>query len=213
MNSELSKIFREMAVLLEMKGVAFKPRAFERVAYAVGSLQEDLGDIYKEGGLKALENIPGVGAGIAERIEEYIKTKHIKDYEKLKKELPVDIESLRAVEGVGPKMIQKLYKELGVKNLSDLEKAAKAGKIRDIEEKPANPKSNLAVTGAYVFDKHLFEYEPEAHSNGEYYLPPVIMKMIKDYPMHAEKASLWLPIGYPDDVKSAEEKLDGSAKN
>ncbi len=122
-----------MAVFLEIKGVAFKPQAFEKVAYAIESLQEDLRDIYKEGSLKALEDIPGIGQGIAERIEEYIKTHHIKDYEKLKKELPVDIEGLRSVEGIGPKTIQLLYKKLGIKNLKQLEEAAKAGKIRNIK--------------------------------------------------------------------------------
>ncbi len=132
MNQELSKIFGEIAVLLEMKGVAFKPRAYEKVADIIGSLEEDLKDIYKAGGSKALEDIPGVGRGIAEKIEEYIKTGHIKEYEKLKKELPVDIEGLRAVEGVGPKTILHLYKKLGIKNLEQLEKAAKAGKIRNI---------------------------------------------------------------------------------
>lgn len=81
------------------------------------------------------------------------------------------------------------------------------GRIIDIEEKPEHPKSNLAVTGAYVLDRHFFDYEPEAHANGEYYFPPVIMKMIKDHPMYIEKADFWLPIGYPEDVARAEEVL------
>src|SRR3989344_5871140 len=131
-NSELSKIFKEISVFLEIKGVLFKPQAFEKVAYTVGSLEEDLKDIYKEGGLKALEDIPGIGQGIAERIEEYIKSHRIKDYDRLKKELPVDIESLRSVEGIGPKMILKLYKKLGIKNLEQLEKTAREGKISKV---------------------------------------------------------------------------------
>src|SRR3989344_92305 len=131
-NSELSKIFGEIAVLLEMKGVAFKPRAYEKVADIISSLEEDLRDIYKKSGIKALEDIPGVGRGIPEKIEEYIKTGHIKEYAKLKKELPVDIDGLRAVEGIGPKTILQLYKKLGIKNLEQLEKAARAGKIRKI---------------------------------------------------------------------------------
>ena len=131
-NNELSKIFREMAVCLEIKGVAFKPQAYDKVADVLETLEENVGDIYKSQGLKALEDIPGVGASIAEHIEEYIKTGHIKNYEKLKKELPVDIEGLRSVEGVGPKTILLLYKKLKVKNIDDLEKAAKAGKMSKV---------------------------------------------------------------------------------
>lgn len=121
-----------MAALLEIKEVAFKPQAYEKVSYILESSEEDLADIYKAGGLEALKDIPGVGTSIAEHIEEYIKTGRIKNYDKLKKEFPVDIESLRSVEGIGPKMISKLYKELGIKNLDQLEKAAREGKIRKI---------------------------------------------------------------------------------
>lgn len=119
----------EMAVLLEMKEVEFKPRAYEKAADSIESLAEDVADIYKHGGLKAIEDIPGVGLSIGEKIEEYIKTKHIKEYEKLKKAIPVDIEGLASVEGVGPKTILRLYKKLGIKTRDQLEKAAAAGKL------------------------------------------------------------------------------------
>lgn len=133
MNSEIAEILSEMGILLEMKEVPFKPRAYERASYSISSLNEDIRDIYKRGGLKALEEIPGVGAGIAEKIEEYIKTKKIKEYRQLKRQIPVDIEGLSSVEGIGPKMILKLYKKLGIKTRAQLEKAAKTGKLRDIE--------------------------------------------------------------------------------
>jgi DNA polymerase (family 10) len=132
-NEELVKILYEMATLLEIKEVAFKPQAYERAAYSIESLGEDIGEIYKKGGLKALEDIPGVGQGIAERIEEYIKTGRITDYEKLKKQFPIDIAGLMAIEGVGPKMVKKLYRELGIKNARELEAAAKAGELSKLE--------------------------------------------------------------------------------
>ena len=129
MNKEVSKIFYEMAVLFEMKKVEFKPRAYEKAADSIESLAEDVGDIYKHGGLKALEDVSGVGASIGEKIEEYIKTHHVKEYEKLKKSIPVDIEGLTAIEGIGPKTILRLYKKLGIKNRDQLEKAATEGKL------------------------------------------------------------------------------------
>ncbi|MBI2041502.1 MAG: DNA polymerase/3'-5' exonuclease PolX [Candidatus Nealsonbacteria bacterium] len=132
MNQELAKILFEMAELLEMKEVPFKPRAFEKAAHSLEALDENISEIYKKGGIKALEEIPGVGKGIAERIEEFIKTGKIKDYDRLKKEMPVDVSGLTAIEGVGPKIIKTLYKKLKVKNIKDLEKAAKTGKLRDL---------------------------------------------------------------------------------
>lgn len=133
-NSELAKILFELAELLEMKDVPFKPRAYERAAHSVESLEKDVKEIYKFGGIKALmSEIPGVGQGIAERIEEYIKTGRIKDHEKMKKETPVDVSGLAAIEGVGPKFIKTLWQKLKVRNVDDLEKAARAGKIRKLE--------------------------------------------------------------------------------
>src|SRR3989344_6075427 len=104
-NYNLAKIPREISVLLEMKGENFKPQAYEKAAHSIEMLEEDVRQIYKDGGIKALEGIPGVGKGIAERIEEYLKDHHIKDYDKLKKQIPVQIDELSAVEGIGPKTI------------------------------------------------------------------------------------------------------------
>ncbi|MFB6147527.1 MAG: helix-hairpin-helix domain-containing protein, partial [Candidatus Nanohaloarchaea archaeon] len=51
----------------------------------------------------------------------------------LKKELPVDIEALTSVEGMGPKTAKELYQQLGIEDLDDLEKAAEEGKIAELE--------------------------------------------------------------------------------
>lgn len=85
MNKIISKILKEMALILEMKDVQFKPRAFEKAAAAIELLDNDVKEIYKSEGFKGLEKIPGVGKGIAEKIEEFIKTKKVKEHEKLKK--------------------------------------------------------------------------------------------------------------------------------
>jgi len=131
-NKEISKILYEIGEYLGIKGIQFKPRAYEKAGYSIENLEEEVSEIYKKGGLKAVEDIPGVGVSIAKKIEELIKTGHLKYYERLKKSLPVKIGELSSIEGVGPKMIFKLYKKLKVKNINDLEKAAKIGKIAKI---------------------------------------------------------------------------------
>jgi len=133
MNPKIAKIFYRIAVFLEMKGVAFKPQAYERAALILETMSEDVKSVYEKGGIKALTDISGIGQGIAGKIEEYVKTGRIRDYEKLKKEIPVDVESLTSIEGIGPKSVYKLYKSLGIRTVSQLEKAAKAGKLRGLE--------------------------------------------------------------------------------
>lgn len=132
-NSEIARILYEIGEYLDMQDIAFKPRAYEKVAQVIESLAEPVSDIYQKGGLKAVENIPGVGVSIAEKIEELLKTGKLKYYEDLKKKTPVDLSALTRVEGLGPRKIKVLYQKLGIKNLSDLEKAAKSGKISGLE--------------------------------------------------------------------------------
>ncbi|RJQ29772.1 DNA polymerase/3'-5' exonuclease PolX [Candidatus Parcubacteria bacterium] len=128
-NGAVAKILSEIGIYLEMQGVPFKPRAYERAAEAVLGLEGDIQELYRSGGLKALEAMPGIGVSIAEKIEEMITTGRVKYYEELKKKTPVDIEGLQRVEGIGPKSIKKLYEKLGIRNLKDLETAARKGTI------------------------------------------------------------------------------------
>ncbi len=132
-NQEIAKIFREIGKILEMKEVAFKPQAYYRAALAIESLQEDLLDLWTRGGKKALKEIPGIGQNLAEKIEEFLLTGKIKEHQLLKKSLPVDVVGLTQIEGVGPKLVKRLYKELGIRTLQDLEQAAKKHLIQKLE--------------------------------------------------------------------------------
>jgi len=109
-NFEIVKILKEIAILLEMDDVPFKPRAYEKAARSVEVMGEDLKEIYKKGGVKALEEIPGVGESIAEKIEELIKTGKLTYYDELRKRVPVDLESLSGIEGLGPKKLEGKYR-------------------------------------------------------------------------------------------------------
>src|SRR3989338_3587376 len=131
-NQEIAKIFTNLATYLYMEDVPFKPQVYERAAMALESLSTGVQDIYKKEGLQGLESIIGVGKGIALRIEEYIKTGKVKDYEAYKKRMPVNLEELMLVEGIGPKMVRDLFKHLKIKDHKGLEKAAKAGAIQKL---------------------------------------------------------------------------------
>jgi DNA polymerase (family X) len=128
-NYEVSGILNKIALFLEMDNVQFKPRAYERAARSVEALEQELDDVYEKGGIEALKEIPGIGESIAEKIEELIKTGKLEYYEKLKEKVPVDLDSLYGIEGLGPKKIKVLWEQLNVKNIDDLEKACLAHKV------------------------------------------------------------------------------------
>jgi DNA polymerase (family 10) len=142
-NPEIAKIFYYMADILEMKNVAWKPIAYRKAARVIESWQVDLATVYKRGGLKALEDIPGIGESMAAKIEEFIKTGKVNEFEKLKKQMPVNVEELMEVEGLGPKRVMLLYKKLGIRTRKELEAAAKAGKISKIPSLGKKSEENI----------------------------------------------------------------------
>jgi DNA polymerase (family 10) len=128
-NRNVAAIFYEVAELLGIKGVQFKPLAYRRAAQSIEALPEDITGIYERG---KLEEIPGVGSNIAAKIREIIETGNLAYLEKLRKELPEGVPELAGLEGIGPKKAIVLNRELGIRNIGELEAAAKAGKIRGL---------------------------------------------------------------------------------
>jgi len=81
------------------------------------------------------------------------------------------------------------------------------GTLAEMMEKPNHPPSNMASTGVMVLDIHIFEFEVKVMKNNEFYLTDVIEEYAKKYPMAVVEQRLWLPIGYPEDIIRAEQKL------
>ncbi len=132
-NKEIAKIFYEISEILKLKNVQWKPQAYNKAARVIDDLEKDLKEIYDEKGLKGLDEISGVGKGIAKKIEEYIKTGKIKEYQKLKKSIPKGLIEMMDITGIGPKKAQFLYKELKIKSIKDLERAVRKHKIKELE--------------------------------------------------------------------------------
>lgn len=129
-NLEIANIFYEMADILEIQGVDFKPRAYRRAARSIENLDKDIEYFYNN---NSLEEIPGVGKNIADKIKEYIETGKIKEYEKIKKKFPKGFSELLDIRGLGPKLVHRLNKEIGIRNLNDLKKALDKHKIAELE--------------------------------------------------------------------------------
>ncbi len=127
---------RDLGFLTEMieedPNVQFRARAYYRAADTIASLQENVIDIYVRYGVDGLLEIPSVGKAIASKIEEYLKRGKIKQLEELKSKVPIDIDELYGIEGIGPKTIKMFYDKLQIRTLADLEKAATEGKLKTL---------------------------------------------------------------------------------
>ncbi|MFH1510360.1 MAG: DNA polymerase/3'-5' exonuclease PolX [Candidatus Woesearchaeota archaeon] len=129
-NSEVAKVLYEIADILEVQGVEFKPSAYRNAARQIEFMSERIESLAKQGKLQEIE---GVGKAIAEKITELMETGHLKYLDELKKQVPIDVEGLMSVPGIGPKKVKLLYEKLKITNISELEDAAKKQKIRSLE--------------------------------------------------------------------------------
>lgn len=127
-NVEIARILDEIADLLEIQGVPFKPVAYRRAAETVNSTSIPLQDLKPSEIIK----LPGIGRSITNKIVELNSTGHLEYFEKLRRECPIDFESLLTVEGIGPKTVKLLYQSLGIKDLDDLEEMAQHHQLRRI---------------------------------------------------------------------------------
>lgn len=143
-NQEFAAIFRQIAELLELKNEnRFKIRAYQKAAQIIENLSSSLEEIYRSGGAKVLQEIPGIGAAIANHIEEIIKTGKIQKYQELVAEFPKGFTELVQTPGLGPKTAVMLLKKLKVSNLLQLEKLAKAGKLQKLPGMGAKKEANI----------------------------------------------------------------------
>lgn len=86
------------------------------------------------------------------------------------------------------------------------------GTMKTIIEKPQNPPTNLVSTGVMVLDKGIFNYDVVMHESGEYYLPDMLAQYAQDKPVAVEMQNVWIPVGYPEDIKDAEAYLQKRSK-
>lgn len=75
----------------------------------------------------------------------------------------------------------------------------KGGKLLDFEEKPKKPKSNLVNSGAYIFDKKIFNYGLKESRRGELEIIDYIRHLISQGEnFECQKVNdFWFPITYP----------------
>ncbi len=134
-NSQIAELFDEIADMLsldEKKDRKFEVLAYRKAALTIGSMQEDVGEIYKKKGLEGLMELPGVGKSIAASIKEFVDTGRMQKYEDFKKRYPIDFKNLTKVPGLGSKRAFRLYKDLKVRNIEELKKAIAKHKIREL---------------------------------------------------------------------------------
>lgn len=129
-NQQLATIFRSMADLLSaQRANPYRVRAYRRAADALLAIDEDVATLVERQGL---EEVDGIGADLAKKIEEFLETGTIRAYEELKTPLPAEVKSWANLPGLSESLVTYLYFRLGIRTLDDLEKITRSHLLRTL---------------------------------------------------------------------------------
>jgi len=131
-NSDVSRIFNEVADLLEIEGAnTFRVHAYRNAARSISGLPRSVSDMIASE--KDLTQLPGIGRDLAGKIEEIVQTGSLAQLRELEGRMAPELSELMKVPGLGPKRVKALHEKLGVTSLPDLKDAARRGEVRELE--------------------------------------------------------------------------------
>jgi DNA polymerase (family 10) len=149
-NKELAGIFDRIADALEFKGeMVFRILAYRKAARVLDDLVEDVEVLYRAG---KLDELPGIGAGIAKKIAEYLETGKMKKYAEVTKGIPDSLLNLLDIQNLGPKTLALANKKLKVKTLADLKKVIANGKLAELPQMGEKKAENIRK-GIELYEK------------------------------------------------------------
>jgi DNA polymerase (family X) len=130
-NSDVARVLDTLATMLEIDGAnPFRTRAYREAARVLDALPEPVARL--AGDEAALEELPGIGKDLAQKIRDILATGSTALYDELLKKYPLELVRLTELQGLGAKRVRTLHDALKIRDRAGLEAAAKAGKLREL---------------------------------------------------------------------------------
>ncbi len=108
---------------------SFKVRAVANGAYNLSKTRIDLtGKTQSE-----IEQIEGIGKGIAAKIIEFLENGTLAELEELKSKTPIGVIEIMGVKGLGPKKVRQLWHELQIESIGELLYACNENRLVDLK--------------------------------------------------------------------------------
>jgi len=133
-NDEIARRFERLALLMEIRGEdKFRVRSYRNAAEVIETWPTPLERIAREGGLKGLQELPGVGKAISSKVVEMLGRGTFEAYEKLTAETPESVLDLLEVSGVGIKTAATLYQRFKISSLEEFGKFVAGGGLELVD--------------------------------------------------------------------------------
>jgi DNA polymerase (family 10) len=129
-NVTIAERLEAFAVLLELAGSGhYTARAYRRAAETVRETQAPVAALVREGRVQELR---GIGPGIAARLRELVETGTIAELDELEREVRPELVGLGRLLGIGPQRMVEIGRTLGVSTAEELRQAAREGRLRGV---------------------------------------------------------------------------------
>lgn len=131
-NTEIAELFDRLADLLEIEDAnPFRVRAYRNAARTIRGYPRSMADLLGQG--KDLSELPNIGEDLAQKIGTIVETGKLPLLQEVEARTPAALSELMKIEGLGPKRVKSLYKNLRIRTIEDLARAARSGRIRELE--------------------------------------------------------------------------------
>jgi DNA polymerase (family 10) len=150
-NRRIANLLFNIATLLDLaQDNIYRVRAYRRAARRILALREEAAAIVARGEELPL---PGVGVRIRRKLAELIGSGALAFYDELLEDQPAHLRALLRLDGLGPKLAQRLYEGLGIASPEQLLAAAERGEVRTLFGFGVQREMALAmVARAQLFD-------------------------------------------------------------
>jgi hypothetical protein len=133
LNATIAARLHEVADLLEAQDAnPFRVRAYRDAASTIEGLDDDVADLYDEGGVDALKELPNIGESIAGAVAELRDTGKLGLLERLRGETD-PVSQLAQLPGIGDTLAKRVHEQLDVETLPELETALHDGRLERVE--------------------------------------------------------------------------------
>jgi DNA polymerase (family X) len=130
-NAAMARLLTETADLMEIDGAdSFRIRSFRNAADAVEQSTQDVSSIASDAA--RLQEISGIGKGMAARIQTIVETGTLPQRDELVKKYGPGILELRKLPGMGPKTIALFWSAAQIGSVDQLSEAIEAGRLASL---------------------------------------------------------------------------------
>jgi len=129
-NATIAERLEAFAALLDLSGASFyTSRAYRRAAETIRSTQAPIAELVAA---DRIQELSGIGPGIAGRLRELVETGTIAELDELEREVQPELVGLGRFLGVTPKRMVEIGRALEISTAEEFRTAARAGRLTSV---------------------------------------------------------------------------------